>query len=193
MPHIHTTDIPKIFKSDLTGDLFKQCVMCECDLLDEETNYVIEKALKPYNGLKNYATVFEYAMCMDCAESMRNVLSKESKQNIDNFFQEHVDFEEHYQKHAELDPEDILPRLEHCIVSGEHISKMAECQIYAQCVGTQLIVYIFPYMVGAKALDSMINLISNKTMDDLNDFKESFLGGPPEFEELLKSGPRVFV
>ena len=86
--------------------------------------------------------IFEYAMCFDCAEMMRKELSKESLANIQQYFNDRVDFYGHHQEmmyeHA-LDAEAWLNR---CIVTGEPQATLEEYQIYGHCRGNQMVFFL---------------------------------------------------
>lgn len=185
-------EIPKIFMSDLTGSLIEKCVSCECNLLDPASDYLIEKALKTYTGFNAYSTIFEYAICMSCAADMQNKISPESRLRINAYFQHNFKVED---RRTKLQQEEINVEgwLENCVVNGQHVSELSECQLYAQCHGPFLVIQDFPYMISGTVLDELIDLLSARTLDDLDNFKNEFVGGPSEFQDLLKSGPKVFI
>lgn len=188
-----STDIPKVFYSDLTGTLMNKCISCECDLLLNGTHYIIEKALKIYKGYTSYSTIFEYAICLPCADKMKRLISSHSMKNITQFFKKNFDPEFPRKKKFEKNYADIGDLLNNCMVKGTSIEDLSECQIYAQCNGDQMLLSQFPYMVSGAVLDEMIDLLSPETLDDLNRFKNDFVDGPSEFQDLLQSGPKVFL
>lgn len=184
--------IPKIFQKDATGGYFEKCISCDCDLLEGEVDYLIEKALKPYDGLKSYATVFEYAICWPCSEKMRLTLSEESRKSISRYFEEHLDLEarRHHLAESSLDVESWLGI---CAISQEPVQHLKEFQIYGHFQGGDMIFHHYPFTLSGQVMDELIHLISNQTLDDLQDFTDQLTSGPPEFADLLKSGPRVFI
>ena len=184
--------IPKIFRKDATGGYFETCISCECNLLEEEVDYLIEKALKPYDGLNSYSTVFEYAICWACSEKMRMTLSQESKANIAKYFDQHLDLEER-RKRFEETPLDVERWLGTCAISHAPVSELKEFQIYGHFQGSDMIFHHYPFTLSGQVMDELIHLISNKTLDDLQNFTDQLTSGPPEFADLLKSGPRVFI
>lgn len=186
-----TVDIPKIFKCDLTGAHFQCCIQCEYELMLGDRPYLIEKAIKPYGGYDSYATIFEYAVCVDCAQQMKGMLSAESMQKLMEYFQQKVDFNGHRQAMMEQNPDDPMKWIAHCMVTGKPVSELIECQIYASCLGDQLVFSEFPYMISGGVLDEIVGLLSAETLDELNDFKDTV--GPSEFQDLLQSGPKVFI
>ena len=186
-------DIPKVFFSDLTGAPIKSCISCECDLIGTNVPYLIEKALKPYNGYQSFSTVFEYAICMSCAEAMKGTISTLSMKRINQYFVENIDFEKRRRIILESESTDYQTRLNNCMVKGLDAKEVGELQIYAQCVGDRMVSGEFPYMVSGVALDEVVNLLSPKSIDDLDRFKNEVVEGPSEFQDLLQGGPKVFI
>ena len=186
-------DIPKVFYSDLTGTLMNKCISCECDLLKSGIPYIIEKALKPYKGYTSYSTIFEYAICMPCANNMKSLISAHSMENITQYFTQNFDPENTRRNLSTNDNIEVENWLSQCIIKDTSITDLGECQIYGQCKGDQMLLGHFPYMVGGVALDEMIDLLSAETLDDLNRFKNEIVDGPSEFQDLLQSGPKVFL
>ena len=44
----------------------------------------------------------------------------------------------------------------------------------------------FPYAIGPKAMDELTDLLSNKTLGEMDDFLGTYFTGPPEVNELFK-------
>lgn len=189
---LNVSEIPPIFRSDDTGEPFSNCIKCDRYLLDEGTLYLIEKAFKSYVGFDSRTTIFEYAMCMDCVQDMQKELSVSSRNNIDAFFAKQTDFDERRERLR--DDWDVQNWIQNCIVTNNKPVEGGEFQIYGQCDGAHFMYYDFPYMISGEVIDQMIDLMSDKTIDELNNFKNNITQGPPEFQELLNSGGvRVFV
>ena len=160
-------DIPKVFYSDLTGALMNKCISCECDLLKAGIPYIIEKALKPYKGYTSYSTIFEYAMCMPCADKFKSLISAHSMKNITQYFMQNFDPKNTRRNLSSDGNIDVANWLSRCMVKDTSITELSECQIYGQCNGDQMLLGHFPYMVGGAALDDVIDLLSAETLDDL--------------------------
>lgn len=189
---LNVSEIPPIFRSDDTGEPFSNCIKCDRYLLDEGTLYLIEKAFKSYVGFDSRTTIFEYAMCMDCVQDMQKELSVSSRNNIDAFFAKQTDFDKRRERLK--DNWDVQNWIQNCIVTDNKPVEGGEFQIYGQCDGAHFMYYDFPYMISGEVIDQMIDLMSDKTIDELNNFKNNITQGPPEFQELLNSGGvRVFV
>lgn len=184
--------IPKLFFDDLTGAPMKRCISCELDLLDAQVPYFIEKAIKPHLGYKAYATVFEYAMCINCMQQHKSKISASSMASINQYFQEHIDFGRRQYLIAQELYDDLDLWLDHCVATDKHISTIGECQIYAQCIGDQMVMGECPYMISGEALDTVVNLLSAETIDAFDKLKDELVG-PSEFQDLLKGGPRVLL
>lgn len=184
--------VPKMFWSDLTGAPFEKCVMCETYLLEEGTPYVIEKAFKNYKGIKAVTTIFEYAMCVSCAEKMKSTLSASSQQKVQEHYAKNVNF---HTRRKELEGNrNVEDWLSKCIMHKEEPSNNGEYQINALCDGQDLIFHDFPFMISGEAMDEIVGLLSQETLDELDNFKNKITSGPPELMELFESaGARVFV
>ena len=50
-----------------------------------------------------------------------------------------------------------------------------------------------PYVLSAEVLEELAEQLSASTKDEMDDFRETYLGGPPELEELFKGRPVVFL
>ena len=184
--------VPKVFWSDLTGKPFENCIMCEKYLLNDGTLYMIEKAFKSYNTDAADSTIFEYAICLECADKMQSKLSQESRLKMDAYYQERVDLFERRKKLEEVE-NNLGDRIGECLLLQQPAAKGGEYQIYAQCDGKDMVYLDMPFMICGEAVDELIQLMSNETLDELNGFMNDLTGGPPELRELLEAGPRVFV
>ena len=191
MSRLLRTDIPKIFQCDATGKDFERCIACDQSLAQMD-NYVIEKAFKSYNGLQQYNTIFEYAMCISCAQMMRNQLSVQSRSSINEFFSRQIDFSIHHNL-SEQGTTEVEAWLDRCAVDQTPVGELVEFQIFGSCQGSELVLDFYPLLLGGPALDRLTELLSNQTLDDLQRFTDDLIDGPPEFADLLSKGPRVFI
>jgi len=186
------TDIPEEFHSFESGGPFKKCKMCDKDLTSPDAHYIIEKAVRKYTGFKAWDVVFEYAICMGCANSFRQQLSTESIQNIEKYFLHNVDFTNH-QNRLNAETQNISYFTSTCLVKGISKDKVEEYQIYGECRGNQFIYNAMPYMISGQAMDEIANLLSAKTLDELDGFSEKHLGPSPELEGLFKGKKLVLI
>lgn len=187
---------PAAFVNSQTGKPFERCLVCEQPLPEASIPYIVEKAFIRYEkyGLENLA--FEYAMCMDCGVQMHGKMSTESRGNMEKYFSSH------FNPALNIPPspaeninweEWVTERLKFCALKGTLISEEQEYMIYGMFSGQYMNTVMFPYAVGGTAMDELMALLSNETIDLLNDFTEQYFSGPPEVRELLKRGKPVLI
>lgn len=178
-------EIPGQFYSDSEGKPFENCLVCNKYLLKEGISYMVEKALKTYKDYEFYSTVYEYAICSDCHLKMQDQMSEESKMNLQSYYSKTLN-----QKAAEpifIDPHDfnLNDWLSKCFFKGSPVKEMKEYQVVAQFDGTKMVLNMPPLVIGQEALNEMSALLSDKTIDEMNGFRDKFLGPPPDIEELI--------
>ena len=178
--------IPSLFHAFDTGQPFKECQVCSRDLIGYQQPYIIEKAIRRYPKFGTEDIIFEYAICLECADHQRNQMSTESMQRMEAYWMENFSPGEHLTS-GQAVPLDYL--MDRCALTGERRSKMEEYQIAALCQGDSLVPGQPPYMVGGIALENIMELMSNSTMDQWNRFRDDFLGPSPEISDLLKGRP----
>ncbi|WP_210486487.1 hypothetical protein [Rufibacter aurantiacus] len=179
--------IPPDFHCGASGQPFQTCIACERHLLQDGVSYLVEKAVRfyPQDGMLD--TVLEYAMCVPCAQQMREELSVESRSKIDAYFSEHVDLVARREALLSLpNPLQLENWLSHCIVTGTPREACKEYQIYAQCEGKDLLYTYMPYMISGEAMEEIQRLISPHTRQILDDFMDTHFGLPPELRALLQ-------
>ncbi len=177
-------DIPKEFHSFSTGTLFDRCLECDKYLLDGDTEYFIEKAIKKYEGFEAQDVIFEYAICIQCAERMRNSMSKASQQSIQQYFMDNVDLLKRMEI-MQANPNNPETWMDKCLIKGERKSGLNEYQIYAHCNGNKLNLTQMPYLVSGAALEEISAVLSTETLDEFDDFSRRHFGPPPELAEPL--------
>ncbi len=183
-------DIPEEFFSFETNKPFERCIECDAYLLDGR-EYMIEKAYRKYKGFSAVDTVFDYAICVECATKMRNEFSRESLRRIDNYFQTGIQFSKFLHKSDEK--LDIKACLGSCIIKDHRIEDLEEYQTYAYCHGDKIYKGVPPYLVGGPAIDEVLELVSNPTMDFLNGFYNKHFSPDPSLMNPTPSPKLVFV
>jgi hypothetical protein len=178
--------LPSVLLSDNAGKPFSNCMVCDKYLLTEGTPYMIEKAIRQIPEMNIKETLFEYAMCMDCAMMMNNSLSVESRQRINNYFATHVDFEARNTDLMKDKATDVESWISTCIVRKTPVAKSAEYQIVAQCDGTNLVLSYAPFALCMETMDEMTALLSEKSLGEIDDFMGKYFTGPPEVSAILK-------
>lgn len=172
-------DIPKEFYSFETNAPFERCIECEKYLLDDETEYIIEKAVKNYEGYSAKDTVFDYAICMDCAERMRKEISQESWKSMMQYFQENMDV----QRRLEMQFQKPEEGLKNCMIKKTGVDDCREYQIYAHCKGSKVNMENPPYMISGEVMEELLPLLSDKTIDEMNGFLNKHFSPDPSLIE----------
>lgn len=182
-----TSPIPEIFHSDKSKQLFTHCKMCEKDLMACGEPYLIEKAYGQDLTKGKREVIFELAYCMKCLQGVHDTLSEESRQRIQTYFNANTELDKRDEELNKYELFEVDVWLQNCIIKNKSIDEVKEFQIYALCVGSQILYHQAPYMVCGEAVDEIGELLSNKSLDILNDFMTDIIDVPPEFNELFKT------
>ena len=185
-------DIPKEFYPFESTEPFNECMMCGVDLSLGITDYFVEKAVKNNVAYQVQDIVFEYAICSSCAQNMQQSISKESQKNMQLFFANHPNFMNKIQAYQQGEGEPVDELISKCSLNGESIEEMHEYMMFGHFRGDKMLATTMPYILGGKAMDELSELMSNETIDQMNDFKNQYFGGPAELEDLWKGKP-VFL
>jgi hypothetical protein len=84
---------------------------------------------------------------------------------------------------------DVNKLLNQCIVRESNVNQSAEYSIYAMCNGTDMTINNFPYALSGEVQDEIMQLLSAKSLDILDDFIGNHFTGPPEVREILRRRP----
>lgn len=162
---------------------FERCLVCDKNVLSSGTDYFIERIFRRLSDAPEQAEViFEYAMCSECAEQLRESLSKSSRARIEALFTERL---------AGKQIKELNESTLECLLTDKPISQAQEFSFHAHCRGDRLVHSLFPYAISDDGMDEISALLSNETLDMLDDFKGRYFSGPPEVAELLN--PKRFV
>lgn len=172
-------EIPKAFYS-FDNKPFTNCIICNNYLLEDGTQYLIERAIKKLD------VIFEYAICLECADEMRLSLSADSINKIESYFNNHVDLFDRQNQLANHDEMRAEEWISHCVIKGTHVHDAGEYQIVAHCDGKDLLFSHMPYMISKPAMEEMSDLLSEKTKDELDRFIDDHFGLPPVWKKALK-------
>ncbi len=188
--------IPPVFYSSESHAPIERCIACERFLPEADVAYFVEKAIRHYPEYKSDQVIFEYAICQDCHQAMSATYSKESTEAIQNYFEQNTDFMGRLslmQELAEGGMFEVQDWLSNCIVKGTPRENLREYQIACQCQGDRMVVGGAPFMISNAAMEEMMLLLSNETVDQLNGYMDRFFGLPPELRKLLvDSGVGIF-
>ncbi|MCF8365657.1 MAG: hypothetical protein K9H16_07745 [Bacteroidales bacterium] len=180
-------EIPSLFFDSITGKPFQTCQVCQKQLFDTHSNYIIEKVFRKNFTNGKIESMFEYAICFDCALKLTQSYSKESKENLERFFKENVEENLAQQQQPNLSSErEIMEHLSRCSITGKSVTELDEYQIVGQFNGSYLNPQMTPFMMGNGSMDDVQELLSEKTLDEIDDFTGKYLTGPPEFREFFK-------
>lgn len=189
----HTSPIPELFYSDKQQQPFTHCKICEKELISTGEPYMIEKAYSQDLNTRKKAMIFELAYCMDCITEIHETLSVESREKMQAYFNTNANMDK---RDAELKKYELFEPdiwLHNCVVKNKSIDEVNEFQIYALCIGDELMYHHAPYMVCGEAVDEIMDLLSNKSLDILNDLMADVIDLPPGFSELFKTRtPLIF-
>lgn len=173
-------DIPKEFYSASTGDLFDKCIDCEKSLLENDSEYLIEKAIKNYPGYKAQDTLFDYAICMDCAKGIHAKMSTGSLASIQKYFSENLNVKARIENSK---AKDLEPLTQSCMIKGTNRNETNEFQLYAHCIGNKIFMGNPPYLICGEVMEEVMELLSKETKDELGGFfKKHFSPDPDLFE-----------
>ena len=185
-------EIPARFFSDLEEKPFEICQVCGKSLLKEGVSYVVEKAIKNYPGHDFSSTIYEMAICVDCHKEIQKSMSQESMQNLQLYYQSVMEKKGHQPMIIDLNTFNLDAWLSTCFFKGGEIKDMDEYQVVAQFEGDKMLLTMPPMVIGSAAMGEMAALMSEKTTDEMNDFRNRFMGPSPELEELIH-GKKLFL
>jgi len=168
------------------------CVTCDKNLVDSHEPYIVEKAFRYYPEYQIHNTIFEYIMCMPCAQKMHEAMSKESIQRIQQYFSQ-INLPNRSEKLWAQSGNDFEAWISNCIINNSPRESQEEYQICAQCLGDKMVFDLFPYMISFDASSEMTNLLSAKTLDEYNRFVDENFGLPPEFKKAIKDSPSILI
>ena len=172
--------IDKVFYPFDSEEPFGLCTMCQTQF-GEDTEFLVEKAVKGSD------VIFEIAMCLPCAEEMRNQLSTDSMQRIEAYMSK-VNFEKRAEQFIENPSENINDFIGKCVVSNQVIDKNEEYQIYAYCQGKEMVYSALPYAISGEVMEEIQELLSPETKQEMDDFMDQYLI-PDDLRDLLKGRP----
>uniref|UniRef100_UPI0040477213 hypothetical protein n=1 Tax=Roseivirga sp. TaxID=1964215 RepID=UPI0040477213 len=175
--------IPEIFRNSDTKGYLTHCIQCDYELLKGERYYVIEKVFKRYPNLNSTQVLFEYAICSECYENMKESLSAESMQNLTNYMMTKMDVSA-MQQRIQQHPNDPQKWMSHCMIHGTPEAEMNEYQIAACFKGDKMVTdFMPPYMIGDLAIEELNALLSKQTKEDMDRFMGDVFGIPPELRK----------
>jgi len=176
--------IPAVLFNEDSKAPHRECRICQKNLMDGEL-YAIQKVFKNYPDQEAQA-LFDFALCKNCMEQARAELSKESRLRIDQFMMEGLE-------NLEASGEEASDRWEQhrCTLSGTYLQESNEFQMMAVCQGESLV--DSPVCLSAEMLETIQELLSPESREELNRFSENNFGWPPELKKALVDGDIVLL
>jgi hypothetical protein len=149
--------IPEVLHSDYTDEAFANCTRCGESLKDFPGGYQVSKAWR------RNECVFEYALCDHCRTALMEEFSKESKQRLATFQDEHVTFD---------------GGIEKCSICGLLRSEdsTTDFVLTGMMEGSG---YLGGIMVCGKCGEKTQELLSAPTKDTWRRFRDENFDGPP--------------
>lgn len=180
--------IPESLHSTETGEPISTCLVCDKPLLDDSTEYLIEKGVRQYESYDVQETIFGYALCMDCHVTLQQAFSDRSRQRCQTYLASHIDA--HDRATSLLEGEDFSPNdwIRQCAIHDTPRENLREFQVLAHCQGEKMLLSHLPLLIGGTAVDELTQLLSDETIDDLGGFRDEYFGLPPELKQNVQ-GP----
>jgi len=177
--------IPSIFYPFESEIPFRHCARCNEELIDSNREYFIEKALKPGD------TIYEYAICYQCAETAQQTMSKASLERANDFMINRMKLLEHRINMLDNFHLEYAFWLDHCVVDDTPIDELGEYQIMAHCQGPNMLFSVFPYCLGARAAEELVSILSAETLEELDRIGDELIDIPPELRSLWHRKPML--
>lgn len=186
-------EIPRRFYSDMDGKPFETCQLCGKYLLNDGTSYVVEKAMKNYRNEDFYSTIFEYAICLPCHMEMQKSMSVESVKNLQTYYMDMLASKDKEAMYIDLHHFNLDNWLSKCFFTGDDVKGMKEYQVVAQFNGSKMVMNTPPMIVGEAAMEAMSELLSDKTIEEMNGFKGKLIDPDPEITELIYGKKLILI
>lgn len=185
-------DLPKFFYNFDTNAPFTHCLVCH-ESLDLKGVYAVEKVMKHNRVLNSDEIVFEYAMCMDCAEDLQSEISKESMQAIAALYEEYsLNLATKLEYLHETEKYSLESWLERCSFTGKEIRLCDEYQVSAIIEDGKLVYDHSPMVVSDVFIELLQERLSEKTKGFFNDFRDKHFDLDPDLKDLI-NGPTVGI
>lgn len=184
--------LPRAFQSDETGEPFSECIDCGRELLHDGTAYLVQKCS---NGRE---TVFEFALCLVCAERLHASYSEASKKAMHAFFASRVRPAERAARligraESERQAPDAADWTRECLTCGRAPDSGEAFALAALCDGADLVLGHAPYLICGTCELALNELISPETRGEWDRFIGRNFDLPPTLENLPKGGGLIVV
>ena len=106
---------------------------------------------------------------------MQGQMSEESKMNLQSYYSTTISKKSQEPILININDFDLNDWLSKCFFKGSPVKEMKEYQVVAQFDGPKMILNMPPLVIGQEALNEMSALLSEKTIDEMNGFRDKFL------------------
>lgn len=181
------TSIPDFFYSFETGNPFSHCIDCEKYLLEDGTVYGVQKV---YRGSE---VILEFAHCGECYQKLFECYSRESQNNIWDFFLDRVDLvkrRKHLLKNAWTD---LDPWISNCVTCNTPKNELDQFIVCGLCDGPDLLFYYLPYMICEQCELAINECLSKKSRDIWDEWIEQNFDVPPSVRQEITDGKIVII
>jgi len=160
-----------LFDSVETGEAFRECIHCHCDLAESGRFYLVSKEM--VRG----ECVLEYAICDECREEFSTELSEESRERIQSMLEDDVDWQGRFERTAGAG--EIGPWIDSCIFCGAPRDEEKGYGLSGVFLGGRLFPGPLPAIVCGECSERLQQQLSKKTRDFWDRFSEEHFPGPP--------------
>jgi hypothetical protein len=179
--------IPIQFQQGFFDGYFQSCQFCQCNLLDDRCNYIINKSYV------DHQLVYEIAMCVTCKMELNKAYSKESIESINKLFP----WKDILEKRMDIILADVEKKYEvltdSCTLCNEKKENLANYYEYAFCNGKDLVYYHYPYLLCETCGLKIYTALSKKTINAVNEYFYSYFGAPPEWSKKEHNSILLFL
>ncbi|MBR9917878.1 hypothetical protein GYB29_09405 [bacterium] len=183
----YSEKLPEFLYCYDTNEPFSNCLVCDRKL-DENVDYAIEKVFKQNRNMANSEIIYEYAICMECAASMQNELSKESIASIQALFEAHglnammkLEYLHNTKKY------DIQAWIERCSFTGKETRLCSEYSVSALIEKGKLVYEHAPLVISDDFMELIQESLSKSTKDYLDGFRDEYFDLPPDIKDIINS------
>ncbi len=170
--------IDRFFYSLETGGMFRSCTRCSQSLMagDEKSgSYLIYKIY----GVNDLSA--EFAICHECVEEAMGMLSEESRQSLQRFFEERsiMDYLFSRMSACMTSGFQLSEAIDSCFVCSSSLQRPGTCHtVVSKCSGTTMDCMPYPMSLCDKCEEDLNQRLSQKTRDEWDRFFESLFIDP---------------
>ena len=170
--------IPKDFYCEKEDEMFKTCMDCGRDLLEDDCLYKIEKVYK--DGV----VLYEVAICMDCVEAVFREFSEDSRRLLEHYMDGMLNIQDRRETLMKSFRGDVSPWLAKCAITGKPREELKKYHIAGLFLGRNILCAESPIIFSEDAMGDVQTLLSKSTREKLKDYQQNRLGLPPEVKLL---------